>query len=112
MFTISMNRVHDTVRIREGAETLTLKVDADAMRMVAGMNQARKALSELNAESEPTDFNNAALFFAAVIFGDDQAHQLMDFYRGDGACVINVCGSYFQSRLSKLIDKAQRRTAR
>ena len=33
----------------------------------------------------------------------------MQFYRHDGVCVINICGQYFQGRLTRLIDKAQRR---
>ena len=37
MYKISLNRIHDRVRITEGDEHLDLRVDADPMRMVAGL---------------------------------------------------------------------------
>lgn len=109
MFEISLNHVHDTIRIREGVETITLKVDADAMRMVAGLNKAREILQGINEETTEEQQRNAALYFAEVIFGKEQAEQLMKFYRDDAGCVINVCGKYFAERLSGLIAKVQKK---
>lgn len=109
MFTLSLNRVHDRVRIVEGGEQLDLRVDADPMRMVAGLNEAQRRLRELTEESTEDDKGNAALYFAGVMFGEEQARTLMDFYHNDPACVINVCGRYFSARLAKLIEKAQRK---
>ncbi len=108
-YEISLNRVHDRVRIREGSEVLDLRVDADPMRMVAGLNEAQRQLRAIGDDSPPEALQAAARHFAEVIFGAEQAARLMMFYRGDAACVINVCGRYFSERLSKLIDKAQRR---
>ena len=110
MFTMSLNRVHDRVRIVEGDERLELRVDADAMRMVAGLNEAQRRLKTITDESTEDERNSIAQYFAGVIFGAEQAPQLMEFYRNDAACVINVCGRYFSERLAKLIEKAQRRT--
>ena len=42
MYRITLNRVHDTVLINEGADKLKLDVDGDPMRMVAGLSQAQK----------------------------------------------------------------------
>jgi hypothetical protein len=109
MFKISLNRIHDTIRIREGNDALNLSVDADAMRMVAGLNKARNLLQSITEETTEEQRNEAARYFAAVIFGDEQAGKLMDFYRGDAGCVINVCGQYFAKRLSAMIAKAQKK---
>jgi hypothetical protein len=108
-YKISLNRVHDRVRIKEGAEALDLRVDADAMRMVVGLNEAQQKLKSITDDSPPEAVQAAARCFAWAIFGDTQTERLMRFYRNDAACVINVCGRYFSDRLSKLIDKAQRR---
>jgi hypothetical protein len=46
---------------------------------------------------------------AAVIFGEEQAKQLMEFYHDDPPGVIHVCLLYFQQRLSKRIIKASKK---
>lgn len=110
MYSLSLNRVHDTVRIREGRESLRLVVDGDPMRMVAGLNQAQKMLVLINDETSDEDKRTTAEYFATVIFGKEQAAQLLTFYRDDALCVVNVCGTYFRDRLNKLITKAQKRS--
>lgn len=109
MFQISLNRIHDTVKIAEGTDSLTLKVNGDPNRMVAGLTAVHKALQAVNDDSKPEEVENTALFFAGVIFGTEQAKTLMEFYRGDAGCVINVCGKYFAERLKTLIIKAQKK---
>lgn len=106
---ISLNRVHDTVRVREGQERLTLRVDGDAMRMVAGLNAAQKRLQALTEGASEDEINSAALYFAGVMFGEAQAKALLEFYRGDAACVVNVCGRYFSTKLARLIERAQKK---
>lgn len=110
-YNLTLNRVHDTVKITENGETLTLVVNGDPMRMVAGLNKAQEKLSALVNGEEPSDdeMKEAAEYFAAVIFGIEQARKLMTFYAGDAACVINVCGTYFRERLGDKITKMQRR---
>ena len=109
MFTMSLNRVHDRVRIVEGDERLELRVDTDPMRMVAGLNEAQRRLRGLTEASSEDEQMDAAQYFAAVMFGEEQAKMLMEFYHNDPVCVINVCGRYFSTRLAKLIKKAQQR---
>lgn len=109
MFKISLNRVHDKVEIKEGDEKIMLHVDSDPMRMVAGLSQAQKMLQELNKDSSDEETDKAALFFATVIFGKEQAGTLVAYYHNDAACVINVCGQYFSKRLGKLITNAQKK---
>ena len=109
MYKITLNRIHDRVRITEGDEYLDLRVDADPMRMTAGLMEAQKRLKLVTEEMNDEEKAESARYFAGVIFGTEQAAHLMDFYHNDAACVIKVCGQYFQNRLSKLIAKAQKR---
>ena len=110
-YEITLNRVHDTVRINENGEKLTLVVNADPMRLVAGLNKAQKELNEaVNAENpDEAEIRKAAETFATVIFGQEQATKLMEFYTGDAACVINVCGQYFKDRLGNKIAAQQKK---
>lgn len=110
MYKLTLNRVHDTVRITEGGEALTLKVDDDPMRMVTALRQAQQELSGLTGEATEEAQHAAARHFAAAIFGEAQADALLQFYRGDAASTINVCGQYFSKRLNKLIIKAQKKS--
>lgn len=106
---VSLNRVRDTVWVREGSEKMKLHVDGDAMRMVAGLGQAQKQLQALNSESTENDTRDAALYFAQVLFGKEQAEKLLAFYYGDAGCVIRICGLAFEKSIGKKITKAQKK---
>jgi hypothetical protein len=93
----------------EGTDTLTLKVNGDPRRIVAGLTEAQKMLSAINDDSAPEDVVKAGKFFGSVIFGEEQTEKLFEFYHGDAGCVINICGQYFSEQLKKLIIKAQKR---
>lgn len=108
-YEMTMNRVHDKVTVREGDEHITLVVNGDAMRMVAGLNKAQQKMKELDENSPDEAVKDAAEYFAAVIFGKDQAAQLMEFYADDPGCVITVCGQYFKARLAAKIEKVQKK---
>ena len=108
-YELSLNRVHERVTIREGDETLSLTVNGDSMRMIAGMNKAQQKMNALTDESTDEEVIEAAEYFASVIFGKEQAAQLMAFYADDPGCVINVCGQYFKERLAGKIAKVQKK---
>lgn len=108
-YEMTMNRVHDKVTVREGDEHITLVVNGDAMRMVAGLNKAQQKMKELDENSSDEAVKDAAEYFAAVIFGKDQAEKLMEFYADDPGCVITVCGQYFKARLAAKIAKVQKK---
>lgn len=114
-YEISLNRVHDTIKIKENGETLTLTVNADPMRMVSGLNKAQEKLKALvtvedgGGEPSENEIKETAEYFAAVIFGAEQARALMDFYANDAGCIINVCGKYFRERLGAKISAVQKR---
>ena len=108
-YEVTLNRVHDTVKVCEGDEKLTLVVNGDAMRMVAGLNKAQKKMQGITDESTDEDVKEVAEYFAAVIFGKEQADKLMAFYAEDPGSVISVCGNYFKERLAGKISKVQKK---
>ena len=108
-YEITLNRVHDTINIREGDELLTLSVSGDAMRMVAGLNKAQQKMKALTDEATDDEVKECAVYFASVIFGKEQAEKLLTFYNDDPGCVIAVCGQYFKERLAEKIAKVQRK---
>ena len=108
-YKITLNRVHDVVTIREGDESVKLTVNGDSMRMVAGLNKAQKKMLELDDNATDEQVKECAEYFAAVIFGKEQAAQLMAFYADDPGCVISVCGQYFKNRLAGKIAAVQKK---
>lgn len=110
-YEMTLNRVHDNLTIREGSERLSLTVDGDSMRMVAGINVAQKKMNDVVTKEEPTEeeIRDAAETFATVIFGKDQTEKLFAFYNDDPGCVISICGQYFKNRLAYKIAKVQKR---
>ena len=106
---MTLNRVHDTVTVREGDERITLTVNGDAMRIVAGLNKAQEKMKAITDDSTDEDVRGAAEYFASVLFGKDQAAQLMAFYADDPGCVITVCGRYFRERLAGKISDTQKK---
>lgn len=108
---VTLNRIHHTVTVNENGEKLKLVVNADPMRLVAGLNKAQQKLKDTMKNPEPTEaeIRDAAEFFSAVLFGKDQTEKLMEFYANDGACVINVCGQIFKDQLTRKITAAQKK---
>lgn len=108
-YRMTLGRVRDRVRVEESGEALVLTVNGDAARMVAGLTRAQAYMKTLNDESGEDEKKEAAMMFAGAIFGKDQAQKLIEFYGGDPLCAIDLCGRYFQERLSKKITKAQKK---
>lgn len=106
---ITLNRVHDTINIREGSDVLKLTVNGDPMRIVAGLNRAQEKLKDITDETTVETVKETAVFLASVIFGQEQAGKLMEFYADDPACVISVCGQYFRERLADKISAVQKK---
>ena len=108
-YEMTLNRVHDTVVCKEGDEKITLVVNGDTQRMVAGLNKAQAKMKEITEESTDEDAIECARYFASVLFGKEQAEKLMAFYANDPGCVISVCSQYFTNRLAGKIAKAQQK---
>lgn len=108
-YSLSLYRVHDTVTIKEGADTLELRVEGDPDRIIAGLTAAQKLLKAINESSTADEYRTAARTLAAVMFGEDQADKLLAFYHDDPGCVIRACSQYFTKRLSHLITDTQKK---
>ena len=109
---VTLNRIHHTVIINENGEKLKLVVNADPMRLVAGINKASKKLEDtISKDREPTneEMKEAAEYFSAVLFGKEQTEKLFEFYANDAACVINICAQIFRDQLTDKITKAQKK---
>ena len=106
---MTLNRVHDVLTVKEGNEKLSLTVDGDSMRIVAGLNAAQKKMQELKEDATEQEIREAAEMFSNVIFGKEQTEKLFAFYANDPGCVISICGQYFKNRLADKIAKVQRR---
>ena len=105
---ISPYGVEDKVTFRNVDKTLTLYVRGDAASFVVGLKKAQDKLAEITSESDESERENCARFFARTLFGDEQGDKLVEFYC-EPLAVITVCGMYFKERLSKKITKAQKK---
>ena len=108
--TISLNRVRDRITVKEGDETLVLDVDSDARLIVTRIRNAQEQLilaEKQNADQKTRE--HAVRAFSEAIFGKDETDSLIRFYHGDYACVLAICGMYFEKRLCKRITKAQKK---
>ena len=111
-YNITLNRIKDKVRVTEGKESLLLTVMVDPMRIVSGLNKVQIKLQSLTQDGKKPseeELQEAAKFFASVMFGTEQAEQLMEFYDNSAQDVVSVCGTYFKERLAKKITKAQKK---
>ena len=112
MFTVSLNRVMDHIAVKEGEEQLSLFVDDDANSLVRKLMQAKRLMDAVKADTTEADKLQAAKTFASAIFGEDQAEQLALFYHDNAGSIAEVCSRYFDSRLAKMITKAQIKTGK
>lgn len=111
-YEVTLNRVRDTVTIREGDEKLTLYVDSEINSIMKGIHEAEKLIVNINGESQKSERVHAARMFAIAIFGKEQTDKLFDFYHGNENCVISICGLYFSDKkhgLSRKIVKIQKK---
>ena len=109
---LSLNRVRDTVTIREGDERIVLKVDSDARSIINRLNRAQKMLSAMDENTTDDERIQAAHDLSEAMFGVEQTKDLFAFYNYDAACVVAICGKYFgdpEHGLGKKITKVQKK---
>ena len=99
--------VSDKVTFRNVDRVLQLTVKADGGQIVRKLKQAQERLAAENEHSTEEERLETARFFAASMFGDDQAQKIVDLFDGDPLAIVSVCGDYFGARLSKIITKVQ-----
>lgn len=109
-YSISLNRVHDSIVIREENESIRLRVDSEPRAIVTKIRNANDLLTEAKKpEATEEDRKKASIAFAEAIFGKKQTEELLGFYNGDYTCVMTICGLYFEKRLCHKITKAQKK---
>lgn len=107
---ISLNRVHDLFTVKEGNEQIQLRVDSDPHSLVIKIRNANELIISANGQkASDEDRIHAARMFAEAMFGTEQTDRLAALYNGDYACVMAICGKYFEQRLCRKIVKAQKK---
>ena len=111
-YKVTLNRVRDSITVKEGKEALELYVDSDANSLMNRLHEAQKRLQSVNEDPSEENKTDAATFLSTAIFGADQTKKLFDFYHGDAGCVVTICGMYFSDKrngLGKKITKIQKK---
>lgn len=106
-YRISLGNVYDDIEVVRGEQTLNLSVDESPAKMVQGLADVHDRIQKMNRESSDEEWKDAALMMARVIFGEEQAAKLLEFYHGDHFAVISVCTKYYSERLHKKIRDVQ-----
>ena len=101
--------VSDVVTFRNVDKSITLTVRSNPAALVVGLKNSQEKMTGLNDKAELSERIAAARLFADTIFGSEQGEKLLQFYNNEPLTVINACGMYFQTRLAKLITKAQKK---
>lgn len=108
----TLNRVRDSIVVREGDETITLYVDSDANSLMIRLQNAQRELESVNNDPSEEHKVQAAKSLAVAMFGIEQAEALFAFYHGNAGCVVTICGMYFGDEkhgLGKKITKVQKK---
>ena len=116
MYQITRNHVIEDLELDDNGKKLTLHVDlnVDAMlsryTQVAGelakaQQEARKGLTEERIEALGT----AILNLFVVIFGEDQAKQLVDFYNGAYTEMLADVTPFITDVVTPKVNEAQQR---
>lgn len=109
VYKMTANRVHDKVKFTEGNDSVILRVEADPDQLVAGLLEAQRLMKAIQTEE---DVPKAAHFMAKVLFGEEQAQKLLEFYYGNTGCVLEMLCRYFAGHLNKKIVAAQKKKKR
>ena len=100
--------VTDKVTFRNVDRALPLTVREDSKQIVHKLKQVPGVFAK-SANSSETERLEGARFFAAALFGEEQAQKVVDLFDGDAAAIITVCSDYFNNRLVKIITKVQKK---
>lgn len=99
--------ISDKVTFRNVDRSIALVVRADGGTIVRNLKKAQERLAAETEKSTEAERLETARFFAAAMFGDEQAKKIVDLYDSDPLAITSVCGDYFNARLSKIITKVQ-----
>ena len=105
-----MGRVHDLIEVREGTESLVLRVDADPADIVRVIAKLEPKMDSIQTnEDAKAKAKGICTEFGNVIFGEKQTSRLFDFYNENGAAVLSMLSKYLSERLVDKVTKLQKR---
>lgn len=109
-YKITLNRVHDLIEVREGTESLVLRVDADPMDIVRIITKLEPKLNMIQSNEEAkAEAESIGHEFCNVIFGRIQTSKLFEFYNNDALAVLDIISKYLSERLVMKVAKVQKR---
>ena len=109
-YRLSMGRVHDLIEVREGTESLVLRVDADPVDIVRVITRLEPKMSSIQTnEDAKAEAKEICKEFGSVIFGAKQTVRLFDFYNDNSFAVLSMISKYLSERLVDKVTKAQKR---
>lgn len=109
----TLNRVRDSITVREGNEEIKLYVDSDSNSLMTKLLAAQKRLMSITGETSAEELKQTARALSEAMFGAQQTDQLFAFYHGDENCVVQICSMYFsdsKNGLGKKIAKTQKKS--
>ena len=84
---------------RADGEQLTLHVKNMMLDMLGGFNTFDKEVHELSENADDETKKRVTLHYASVIFGEEQANMLFDFFGGSMNRVLDACNKYMEGLL-------------
>lgn len=113
----SSSRFSDELTISSGVKSMTLTVDLDLTCAAQALRKAREELAEAQdlALKDPAcmpRYGLALRSFIAVVFGPVQTEQLLAFYEGQPASLIEDVMPYIFRRIVPLTVSASARRAK
>ena len=102
-YKISLHLVNDYPTFQNGDKVITMHVQGKAQGFIFALMFANGFMKSVSKESTEQKVKNAAMLYAAAIFGKEQAEKLMDLCDGETAGLVQACNKYFNKRLKYLI---------
>lgn len=114
----SKSRYSDTLIITSGAKTMQLQVDLDLCACAQALRKARQVLAEaqnaaqaMRTEQTAAAYGQALRSLIAVVFGENQADALVEFYQAQPASLIEDVMPYIFRRIVPQVNLASQRRA-
>ena len=116
MYQITRNHVVEDLELDDNGKKLTLHVDLNVdtilrryLKAAGELAQARQAASKGSTEERIEALGVAILNLFSVIFGDDQAKQLIDFYDGAYTEMLADVTPFINDVVAPKVSEAQQR---
>lgn len=106
----------DSLTVADGDKELTISVDVNVDRILSRYNTAMQSISvignkEAPAEERAEKLGAAVLELFCLLFGEDQAHQITDFYQGRYTEMLGDFVPYITTEIAPKIRAAEQELA-